>query len=194
MVVTSIILLITFIHNLQILDGFSLGAPIVSCEDMLPQHGYKPLQTECPFSIKFFKTYYNDRSAIEVTLYSKNKKDRFTGFMAMVKDKNNKIYGTFEEIVDYSPLTCNFQEKSAATQQDNTPLNNISLIWVSPEKLVNKDIKVRLHVSFVKSMEECWVGLKTKIFKITREITKKSASYDFAKAFDSSSSPTDSIS
>lgn len=107
MILTSLIVISILSEGLiKIVEGFSDGAPLESCDDMKPMHGYTPHTPDkvpCPYEVKI-STALKGR-AVLVTIYSTTVVN-FTGFMVMAKDSDNKIWGRFKLERHYQVIDC----------------------------------------------------------------------------------------
>jgi len=101
---------ITLVSNLDldVVMGYSQGAPNRVCVSMNPGHGPEKQYTKAPFRVAVIGPEDNGKS---VSLSITALKDSFTGFMIQARDANNKgkiVDGTFLESDKNSQIkSCN---------------------------------------------------------------------------------------
>ncbi|XP_030746735.1 putative defense protein Hdd11 [Sitophilus oryzae] len=112
--------------------GFSAGAPLSVCDDMLPKHPVDPQKSTMPYKITINKEEVGPGGEVEIKVGGKF----FLGVLLQVRNEKNKAVGTFPIPGNdkyFKAIDCHGNKGSSATHKNKEPKKDITFIWQAPK-------------------------------------------------------------
>ncbi|XP_046651975.1 putative defense protein [Daphnia pulicaria] len=175
--VISSVLMLLILAPVQQTQGYSNGAPTVSCGDMIPQHGVEAQFGPSPFLINLMdgEIVLMDNS-VHLELRSSDPQIAFEGYFIMAFDKNDhsanpRPIGRFKQSAnDVKVMDCPGGMQNAITHSTNVKKSSVTLEWFPPE---NYSGQVVFRTTFVKGKSTFWVKQESKSVSFVMETTSK---------------------
>lgn len=112
------------------------GAPLESCDDMMPQHGVNLIPQETPFPISFEApiTFISGAPVVIKLKSDNNLLNGFRGFLIQARTaESNELIGTFIASNQVQVMACSEIPGSAATHTDRSEKFEVDITWIAPE-------------------------------------------------------------
>ncbi|XP_046452894.1 putative defense protein isoform X2 [Daphnia pulex] len=160
--VISSVLLLLILAPVQQTQGYSNGAPTVSCGDMIPQHGVDAQFGPSPFLIHLMdgEIVLMDNS-VHLELRSSDPQIAFEGYFIMAFDKNDhsahpRPIGRFKQSAnDVKVIDCPGGMQNAVTHKASDDKQFVTVYWTPPEYFVGS---VTFRTTYLRNGTVFWVN------------------------------------
>ena len=146
----------------RLTDSFSSGAPLSSCSDLTPRHGFSPQTGDPPVQIVMDKHVINSDSYLRVTLRSRR---TFKGFLLFAESHDTRYLGTWyipylthvSHVSESRYLHCEARVQSAVTQSGQArDMWLVSFQWRPPDNFSGWSV---FRATIVESYEVFWTDI-----------------------------------
>ncbi|XP_063409493.1 putative ferric-chelate reductase 1 homolog [Mytilus trossulus] len=146
-------------------EGYSFGAPVARCGDMLPSHGVSPQASLPPYSLTASTNTYKLGDVINITLQSSE--TTLKGYIIAAKDNATRklVMGRFTDAANGITLNCGTSGAGAVTHQNGQLKSSQLFKW---EPIADTTEPIVFIATVVETEPSFWMGITTEV--VTPEI------------------------